>query len=517
MRRIVAATWVLVPISPIAAWLAGNSPWAVAAFGALIAAIGHIGSVSGGGSGRILAALGLIGQAMAFTAALSGHPWQIDSHMAFFALLAITMALSDARVILVSATVIALHHAFLSLLLPGLIYPSSDLLQNLERTALHGIIVVLEAAVLYLAIGQRVAMDRQMTEAHLAARAAEARDLERQRLMTEQQQRVVQRLSAAMERLAARDLTTRIEEEFGAENEQLRANFNAAVEELRRTVEIVMTNADLVTHDSGAISAAASDLAHRTEKQAASLAEVVSGIHEISSAVRSSAENARRASAVVDEARAEALKSADVVHRATQAMSSIEASSAAISSITEVIDEIAFQTNLLALNAGVEAARAGENGRGFSVVATEVRALAARSSKSAKEIKDLIQTSRDQVGLGVDLVKETGTALGRISDTVSNMASHVSEITTSAEQQAGSITGIESTMQDLDQVTQQNAAMFEETSAASVALSQEAQTLNASVSGFMIGSAPPPRPQTDQPQKRVVNGPPPTGDGWSEF
>jgi methyl-accepting chemotaxis protein len=305
----------------------------------------------------------------------------------------------------------------------------------------------------------------------------------------------------------------------------LRTDFNSAVDELRKTVEIVMTNAQMVMSDAEAISTAASDLAVRTEKQAGGLAEAVSAMHEITTAVRSSADAAQRANTVVDEARSQATESGDIVRRATAAMSEIEASSQAISHITEVIDEIAFQTNLLALNAGVEAARAGENGRGFSVVATEVRALAARSSKSAREIKDLISTSNEHVSNGVKLVHGTGEALTRISDAVSQVAQHVSDIARAAEEQAGTISSVETTMQELDSVTQQNAAMFEETTAASNALSQEAQSLTSAVARFNIGDTAPPMAQAAQPgtaqmAQRAVNAGFPhddPSDSWSEF
>lgn len=522
-RRIAMATMVFAPLAPLVAWLVGNSPLPILIFSGLAGGAGYFGSVSGGQSGRMMVALGLLGQAMALTAALSGHDWQIDSHMLFFALLAVTMAMADPSVILVGAGVTALHHAGLSLLMPTLIYPSTNILENIERTAIHGVIVVIEAAVLFIAIRQRIAMDADVAQAHEAARLAETADRENRARALAAQRAIVDHLRQAMARLADSDLTAQIDADLGAENNQLREDFNSAVQGLRRTMEIVVTNADLVSTDAGSISAAANDLAIRTEKQAAGLEEAVAAIQEISTSVRSSADAARLANRVVDSARNHAKDSGEVVQRATDAMTAIETSSQAISRITEVIDEIAFQTNLLALNAGVEAARAGENGRGFSVVATEVRALAARSSNSAREIKELIAQSSEQVESGVQLVRAAGEALSRISGSVSEVSDHVAAIAGSAEEQASTISTIEGTMQELDNVTQQNAAMFEETSAASVALTQEAKSLNDAVARFHIGTAATVQPQahpTPQPALRqVVNAPhrPQPTDEWSEF
>ncbi|WP_407494015.1 methyl-accepting chemotaxis protein [Pseudooceanicola sp. MF1-13] len=517
--RIATATLLATPIAPLAAWMAGNAPLPILIFAALAAGMGYFGAQSGGGSGRILTALGLLGQAMALTAAFSGHPWQVDTHMLFFALLAVTMVMADAGVILIGAGVIALHHGVLSLLMPGMIYPSTDLMANLERTALHGLIVVIEAVVLYVAIQQRIAMDADVAQAHDAARQAEEADRENRAATLAAQRAIVDTLRNAIAQLADRDLTTQITADLGADNDQLRQDFNTAVQELRRTVEIVVTNAELVSTDAGAISAAANDLASRTERQAAGLEEAVAAIQEISASVRSSADAARLANRVVDSARNQAKDSGEVVKRATDAMSAIETSSHAISRITEVIDEIAFQTNLLALNAGVEAARAGENGRGFSVVATEVRALAARSSNSAREIKELIAQSNEQVETGVKLVRAAGDALSRITGSVSEVSNHVASIAGSAEEQAGTISAIEGTMQELDSVTQQNAAMFEETSAASVALTQEAQSLNDAVSRFKLGNDRPRSVAAHAPMLQVVNGPARQAapDEWREF
>jgi methyl-accepting chemotaxis protein len=232
------------------------------------------------------------------------------------------------------------------------------------------------------------------------------------------------------------------------------------------------------------ISSAAEDLSRRTERQAASLEETAAALDQITATVRRTAENAQEADKVVSQTRAQAETGGAVVQRAVDAMGEIERSSDQISQIIGVIDEIAFQTNLLALNAGVEAARAGEAGRGFAVVASEVRALAQRSADSAKEIKTLISASGAQVKSGVVLVRETGEALTGIAGRIVEVTQLMSEIRGSTQEQAVGLAEVNTAVNEMDQVTQQNAAMVEESTAASVALSREAAELAQLVGRF---------------------------------
>jgi len=228
-------------------------------------------------------------------------------------------------------------------------------------------------------------------------------------------------------------------------------------------------------------------LSRRTERQAATLEETAAALDELTASVRSAAEGAGLANQVVSDAKSSAEASGVVVQEAVDAMEEIQTSSSKISRIINVIDDIAFQTNLLALNAGVEAARAGEAGRGFAVVASEVRALAQRTSDAAREINDLISTSSQHVGRGVDLVGQAGSALQQIVESVSNIAVHVSEIAVSANEQSSGLAEINTAVNQLDQVTQQNAAMFEETTAASHSLTKEAENLSETTAQFRIG------------------------------
>ena len=230
----------------------------------------------------------------------------------------------------------------------------------------------------------------------------------------------------------------------------------------------------------------ADDLSRRTEQQAASLEETAAALDEITATVRRTADGARGAREAVREAQAEAERSRQVVGDTVQAITGIEASASQVAQIIGVIDEIAFQTNLLALNAGVEAARAGEAGRGFAVVAQEVRALAQRSADAAKEIKVHIGDSNRQVEAGVKLVGRTGEALQRIAAQVSAIDGIVSEIAASAQEQAAGLSQVNTAVNQMDQGTQQNAAMVNRSADASRDLVAQADGLAGLVGRFKV-------------------------------
>ena len=302
------------------------------------------------------------------------------------------------------------------------------------------------------------------------------------------QRHVVEALRSGLGALADGDLTHVIDKAFGADYEQLRIDFNRAIGTLHKAMTSLTQTARSIQTGAGEISSAADDLSQRTENQAATLEETAAALDQLTASVRSSADGAAQAAQAVASARTDAEQSGETVRRAVAAMNRIEKSSEQISRIIGVIDDIAFQTNLLALNAGVEAARAGDAGRGFAVVASEVRALAQRSSEAAKEIKGLISESTEQVGEGVDLVGQAGEALSHIVARVSEIAERVSEIASSAREQSTGLGEINTGVNQLDQVTQQNAAMVEESTAASHALNSEAEQLAALVGRFRTGS-----------------------------
>ena len=306
---------------------------------------------------------------------------------------------------------------------------------------------------------------------------------ERERLQ-EELRVVVDRLSAGLQGLADGDLSRPIEESFAADYEQLRVDFNSSLQNLAVTMVEVIDASQSIRARSTEISAASEDLSRRTENQAAALEETAAALDELTASVKSAAEGAREVETIVRSARKEAEDSGVVVQGAVAAMAEIEKSSEQISQIIGAIDDIAFQTNLLALNAGVEAARAGDAGKGFAVVASEVRALAQRSSAAAKEIKALIVTSAQHVGRGVDQVGKAGEALHNIVGSVANISSLVSTIAAGAAEQSTGLAEINIGVTQLDQVTQQNAAMVEEATAASHSLHQDATGLAGLVARF---------------------------------
>ena len=313
------------------------------------------------------------------------------------------------------------------------------------------------------------------------------------------QSHVVDALRVALRKLSEGDLTAPISAAVAPEYEGLKEDFNRALARLRDAMQGVMQNADLIRGEASEISNAADELSRRTEKQAATLEQTATALDQLTSSVRSAADGAARANLMVGHAKANAENGGSVVRRAVEAMSAIEASSSRIAKITWVIDDIAFQTNLLALNAGVEAARAGEAGRGFAVVASEVRALAQRSSDAAREISNLISDSVNHVKTGVKLVADTGEALKAIVASVTDISTQVSEIAVSAREQSSGLAEINAAVNQLDQVTQQNATMFEETTAASHALTSEAEALSRAMALFKSSTVTPPG-RTARPQ-----------------
>ncbi|WP_137679802.1 methyl-accepting chemotaxis protein [Aurantiacibacter suaedae] len=346
----------------------------------------------------------------------------------------------------------------------------------------------------------------------------------------ESQKIVVESLSTALKSLADNKLTCQIQKEFPGAYEELRRDFNRAVDSLSAAIGAVSQSANSVLTGAQEIHTASDDLSQRNEQQAASLEETSAAMNQVTQGVNSTAVAASEAQQTIAGTHREANEGGAVVERAIEAMSAIEQSSEKISQIIGVIDAIAFQTNLLALNAGVEAARAGDAGKGFAVVATEVRALAQRSADAAKDISALINESSEQVSSGVSLVGETGTLLGKIVTGIGEINTVIGEISARAQSQATSLQQVNGSVGDMDRVTQQNAAMVEESTAAARSLADEASELSKVVSKFETGNTLATRriePAATKSPSKVASAPMSHGNAalkmvepsedWSEF
>ncbi len=499
--------WLHVPIV-LGVCLILGKPWATLVISALACAIvshGFIRLNPDNESARIVSSVGLMISVSLIVAAFEGNKLQVDIHMYYFATLAILVATCDWRAIAAAAATVAVHHIVLNFLMPGLIYPGgSDLL----RVALHAIVLVAEASPLIwiafmlerfvslAAQAERAEAVRLETEANAkqqtaaaaaAVEAARAQSDAAQALAADAARRVVASVAQGLAQLSDGDLTFRINETFAADYEKLRADFNATMARLQETMKTVVYRAEGLRAGGEQINEANDDLSRRTEEQAAKLEETAAALDQITMTVKKTADGATQSRMVVASAQNDAEQSGSVVRDAVGAMARIEESSHQISHIIGVIDEIAFQTNLLALNAGVEAARAGDAGRGFAVVASEVRALAQRSAEAAKEIKSLISASSEQVAQGVGLVKETGTALTRIVEKITQINDLVSKIAASAQEQATGLQQVNAAVNQMDQVTQKNAAVVGQTAAVAHSLREETDALSDLVGQFRVG------------------------------
>ena len=299
----------------------------------------------------------------------------------------------------------------------------------------------------------------------------------------------ISELAGALRSLSEGDLTKTLERSFVPSMEQLRHDFNATIDKLSQTLTTVGHNASAIAAGSRELGDSAEAFSRRTEQQAASVEETAAALEEITTTVADSSQRAEEAGRLVAETKRGAEESGTVVRNAVAAMDQIEKSSREITNIIGVIDEIAFQTNLLALNAGVEAARAGEAGKGFAVVAQEVRELAQRSASAAKEIKALITTSSEHVRNGVGLVGQTGKALEQIVTQVADINTNVAAIVKASKEQTIGLREINSAINSLDQTTQQNAAMVEESTAASLRLANEADALHTLLAQFRLADS----------------------------
>ncbi len=338
-----------------------------------------------------------------------------------------------------------------------------------------------QAAIANRALEEQAAAARLQAEADQAAARQQAEDDASERLRI-----ATSGLATGLKRLASGDLAFQLDQAFAPQFEALRHDFNSSVRQLGETLFAISDGISTIDGSSREIAAGAGDLSRRTENQAASLEQTAAALDEITVNVSNANKRAAEARLAATDANHSALKSVEVVSHAEEAMRRIETSSRQITGIVGAIDEIAFQTNLLALNAGVEAARAGEAGKGFAVVAQEVRDLAQRAAKAASEIRDHIRQSSTEVESGVKLVLDTGTALKEIGERIAGIDRHMNAIATSATEQSTGLAEINAAVNSMDHATQQNAAMVEQSTAASAMLAAETAKLRSLVSRFRL-------------------------------
>jgi methyl-accepting chemotaxis protein len=554
-RVLVRISWGLLPVVFLATWLAGNPLWGAGAVSVAFTLAAQLMQRGGGSLGRIAAAQGLVGQAIALTVALAGHPWQIDMHMTFFAALAMTVPLMDIRAMLFAAATIVLHHLSLTLLMPALVYPGGDLLGNVARTFVHGAVVVCEVGALWLAIATRLRIDAEalaredrlqsaMAEAEAAKGAAEAARLTaehdkreavrlgeeaqtahrevlqrvaeaeeaRQKAVTVEQradaarrqadrdlQDVISGLGGALDALSKGDLTVQIGTTFPQAYEALRSDFNRAAAQLSEAFADVAAQTGALATSADVLVEGARQVARRTEGQAAALEQTAAAMTELAGSSRSASALSVEAVAASGAAETSARTCAGIMEDTMRAMDGIKSSSDEIARITGVIEDIAFQTNLLALNAGIEAARAGAAGRGFSVVATEVRALAQRSSDAAQNISQIIARSVSQVEDGVTLVRRTGDALQEIAGHTGTTSTRSKAISEAMAAQVSAMQEITAATSDLDRATQESAALVQQTDEGARALRETASELTSVTERFRIRDL----PRADGPVRRT--------------
>ena len=342
---------------------------------------------------------------------------------------------------------------------------------------------------------------REMEAGRQQAENERRRNQEMGAAAAEEQMKLIVSLSEGIARLARGDLTARLAINSDDAFRQVKDDFNQMGDELRSIADRIAQSTGAVQGATLEIGSGVTDLAERTEQQASALEETTASMEEMAATVRQNAANAQQADQAATATRQLAVGGGEIAGQAVAAMSNIEDSSRQIREMVGLIEEIAFQTNILALNAAVEAARAGDAGRGFAVVANEVRALSQRSSQALKEIKTQIASSDASVTVGVELVKKAGDSLVEIVRSVKKVARLVAEIAAASQEQATGIDQVSKAVSNMDQMTQQNAALVEETNAALLSAQSQVDELRQAVAFFKTGEEARPMPQRFAPRQ----------------
>ncbi|WP_187432381.1 hypothetical protein ROLI_000130 [Roseobacter fucihabitans] len=611
VRMVFVIATVLTPCAMFAAFLIGGSVLSTALIS--LSFLG-LGLMMGRSQPKLLpvgAAVALIGQAIALNNAFQGHPWQIDTHMLYFALLAVLVSLRSVPAVLTAAGIIAVHHVSLSFLMPSLIYPSGGFTENIGRTTLHAVIVLMETAALVLTVVQLQRLNQQMQvkageleeslklsdqarhQAQKSQKEAEAAKNDAEKAATREVEMAKEKESAdrkatkareammidlgnsfgtvveaavagefskrvdanfsdqtlnelaeninqllgavdqglsqtgqALERVAGGDLTKPMDGDFHGAFGHLQRNVNNMMDGLKSLIVEITGSGTTLASSSAELRDTSDGLSKQAEQNAASLEETSAALEELSASIKRVSGSVADASKNAQTARDTAQSSEKVASDAAESMESIADASKEITRVVGVIDDIAFQINLLALNAGVEAARAGEAGRGFSVVASEVRLLAQRAAEASKEIAAVIVKSDTAVSQGVEKVSNAKSSLETIAESVIGISKGVDEISTAISEQVHGIGEITTTVSQIDQNTQRQAASFEEVTAASAILASEADNMKQTTARFRTGQETkiaemnkPAAPLTiQQPRSAAVSaGGRASQDGWNEF
>lgn len=455
----------------------------------VIAIVATLAARRGSGLAQDLIALCLVGQVIVLTASYQGHVWQIDTHMVYFVMLAGISTLGSVRALLVGAAATAVHHLGLTILLPALVYPSVDLFQNLMRTGIHGTVVVFETGILALSLLRRNRMMAQIADQteNLSDQSHRAEVAEaKARKMVLEAESAVDVLRNHLHHLADRNLDCRIETEMPDSFEDLRCDFNLAVDRLEGALVQAQNKAQSFDGEARLLDQVIDHLASGTKMQASDLGSQSQTIEALCSRLNESATQVDLAVTRVTAAREEADHGGAITKEAVAAMARIEKSSGEVGNIMDLIDDIAFQTNLLALNAGVEAARAGSSGRGFAVVAGEVQALSQRTAEAARGVKELISSSEAEVASGAKLVNEAGQRLSSIVEQVNEVSGIITSIRADATVRSEEMISVSQKMSDLDVEAQKILGQSSEMFAAGHRLKGHAHELSTVMSEFHL-------------------------------